>query len=134
MKYVLISTVVTGMLLAGAGIAAAQTSFNRPSRPGITDPYQTGLHVYSKTWADLNVAQKRVIPNPGDWYRYDVARGQMDLLQHAWQDGSFTRAQLINAINDVQFVLNQNHIADGDRQALEQDLNQLRDIRLRYGD
>jgi hypothetical protein len=73
------------------------------------------------------------VPNPGDWYRYDVARGEMDLLQNVWQNGSFTPAQLNDAIQDVQFVLNQNHIADGDRQALEQDLNQLRDIRLRYG-
>lgn len=133
MKRVFMPNVVITTLLLGAGMAAAQTGFTERGFPEVTDPYQNGLRVYSKTWADLNNAQKRVVPNPGDWYRYDVARGQMNLLQRTWQDGSFTRAQVIDAINDVQFVLKQNNIADSDRQALEQDLNQLRDIRLRYG-
>jgi hypothetical protein len=131
MKYVLIPIAVIGMLLTAAGVGQAQTTFNRPRA---SDPFQNGLKVYYKTWADLNTAQKNVAPYPGDWYRYAKAQGQMDLLERTWSDGSFTRAQLNDAISDVQFVLQVNNISDQDRQALEQDLNQLRDVRIQYGD
>ena len=70
--------------------------------------------------------------NPGDWYRFDVARGQMDLLERTWQDGSFTRAQINDAINDVQLVLTFNNVSDRDREVLSGDLDQLRNIRLQF--
>ena len=134
MKHVFIPSAVIAMLLMAAAFGAAQTSFNRPRKPGVNDPYQSGLKVYYKTWADLNAAQKNVEPYPGDWYRFDKALGQMDLLERAWRDGSYTRAQLNDAISDVRFVLRVNNVSNQDRQVLEQDLNQLRDVRIRYGD
>jgi len=132
MQRVFIPNAVMAMLLA-AGMGAAQTTFNRPPSSGLADPYESGLRIYNRTWADLNNAQKSAVPNPGDWYRFDQARGQMDLLARTWQDGSFTKAQLYDAIDQLQFVLSQNHILDRDRRVLQQDLNQLRDIRLRFG-
>lgn len=133
MKHVFISTAVIAMLLTAAGPGQAQTTFNRPTRPSVNDPYQSGLKLYYKTWADLNAAQKNVVPYPGDWYRFDKALGEMDLLERTWSDGSYTRGQLNDAINDVRFVLRVNNITAQDRQVLEQDLNQLRDVRIRYG-
>jgi hypothetical protein len=133
MKFFLIPSSVIATLLLAATLAPAQTTFNRPGPPAVTDPYDSGLRLYYKTWADLNDAQKRVVPYPGDWYRYDVARGRMDLLERTWQDGSFTRSQLNDAIDDLQFVLKVNNLSDQDRKVLLQDLNQLRDIRIRYG-
>jgi hypothetical protein len=130
MRSVLIPIIT--MLLLAVGLAPAQTTFNRPNGPGATDPYEGGLKLYYKTWADLNDAQKRVIPYPGDWYRFEKARGQIDLLERTWSDGSFTRAQLSDAINDVQFVLRVNNISGRDREVLQRDLNQLRDIRIQY--
>lgn len=130
--FLILKNVMAALLLA-AVVAPAQIGITERGYPEVTDPYQSGLKLYYKTWADLNDAQKHVVPNPGDWYRFDVARGQMDLLARTWQDGSFTRAQLNDAINDLQFVLRNNHVSDRDRAVLEQDLNQLRDIRLRYG-
>ncbi len=126
---------VIAMLLA-APLAMTQTTFNRPNlnQPSANDPYQSGLKLYYKTWADLNAAQKNVAPYPGDWYRFDQALGQMDLLERTWSDGSYTRAQLNEAIDDVQFVLRVDNLSSQDRQALDQDLNQLRDVRIRYGD
>ena len=124
---------VTATLLTAALPILAQSSFNRRSSPALTDPYQSGLKVYYKTWADLNDAQRRVAPNPGDWYRYDVARGQMDLLERTWSDGSFDGKQLNEAIADLRFVLDVNHLAPLDRDILAADLNQLRDIRIQYG-
>jgi hypothetical protein len=126
------SAAVVTLLLTWA-TAGAQTQFNRRSYPNVNDAYQSGLKTYYKTWADLNRAQYRVAANPGDWYRASTAQGQMDLLERTWQDGSFDRAQLNQAISDVQFVLRFNSISTRDREALAQDLEQLRDIRARYG-
>lgn len=57
----------------------------------------------------------------------------MDLLERTWQDASFTRSQLTDAISDVQLVLNINNIARHDRKALAADLEQLQNIRIQYG-
>ena len=133
MKHFLVP--VAAMLLSWltlAQTAPAQTRFTQRGFPNVEDAYQSGLTTYYKTWADLNDAQKRAAPYPGDWYRFDVARGRMNLLERTWQDGSFDRSQLNDAINDVQFVLNINDISPADRKVLGQDLEQLRDIRLRY--
>jgi hypothetical protein len=129
-KHVFVPTAVIAMLLSAAGWGQAQATFNRPAT---SDPYQSGLKLYYKTWLDLNTARSAVVPYPGDWYRFDQALGQMDLLERTWRDGSFTQAQLNGAIDDVRFVLRVNNLSESNRQALEQDLNQLRDVRLRYG-
>ena len=124
---------VIATLLLGGLLASAQTRFTQRGYPDVTDAYQSGRNLYYKTWADLNQAQKGVVANPGDWYRSDVARGQMDLLERTWQDGTFEHSQIDNAINDVQFVLRFNNASTRDRDALARDLDQLRDIRVRYG-
>ena len=131
MRHSLMPVIAT--LLLGGLLASAQTRFTQRGYPDVTDAYQSGRNLYYKTWADLNQAQKGVVANPGDWYRFDVARGQMDFLERTWQDGTFDRAQINDAINDVQFVLKFNNIPTRDREALAQDLDQLRDIRVRYG-
>lgn len=113
--------------------AGAQTQFNRRSYPNVTNAYQTGLRTFYKTWSDLNQTQNRVAMNPGDGYRVATAQGQMDLLERTWQDGSFDRAQMNNAISDVQFVLKFNDMSSQNREALTQDLEQLRDLRVKYG-
>lgn len=118
-------------LLAGASAQAQSTGFTQRGFP--TDPYMTGVKLYSKTWTDLNQAQKRAVANPGDWYRYDVARGQMDLLQRTWADGTFDRAQLNAAISDLQQILQFNNLAPRDRDVVAGDLEQMRDLRINYG-
>lgn len=130
MQHGFIPTAVIAVLITAAGLGQAQSTFNRPAT---SDPYQSGLKVYYKTWADLNAARKNVVPYPGDWYRVDKALGQMDLLERTWSDGSYTTAQLNEAIDDVRFVLRVNNLSSQDRETLEADLNQLRNIRIRYG-
>ncbi|HTC87598.1 MAG TPA: hypothetical protein VK686_04825 [Bryobacteraceae bacterium] len=132
MKRYLIRSMVIATLLAGSGTVWAQTSFNQRSYPNVTDVYQSGLKAYYKTWSDLNHAQKGRVGNPGDWYRFDVARGQIDLLERTWQDGSLTRAQINDAIDDVQLVLTFNNVSDRDREVLSGDLEQLRNIRIQF--
>ena len=132
MKRYLIRGIVIATLLVGSGAVWAQTSVTQRSYPNVTDAYQSGLKAYYKTWSDLNHAQKGRLGNPGDWYRFDVARGQMDLLERTWQDGSFARAQINDAIDDVQLVLTFNNVSDRDREVLSGDLDQLRNIRLQF--
>ncbi len=132
MQRLTIPKIVISILLLMATTAAAQsTRFTQRDYPPVTDSYQSGLNLYYKTWSDLSQAQQRVAPYPGDGYRFDVARGRMDLLERTWTDGSFDRSQLNDAINDVQFVLNINNIAAQDRKDLAADLEQLRDLRVR---
>jgi hypothetical protein len=129
-RFLTLSIAIVTLLLAGIS-AEAQSRFTQRDYPGVTDAYQSGLNLYYKTWSDLDQAQKRVVPYPGDGYRFDVARGHVDLLERTWQDGSFDRSQLNDAIDDVQFVLNINNVSAQDRKALAGDLEQLRDLRVR---
>jgi hypothetical protein len=128
------SAAVITLLLAWTSAEAQSPNFTLRSYPDVTDSYQSGLKTYYKTWGDLNEAQKHVAAYPGDWYRFDVARGQMDLLERTWENGRFDRAEINTAIDNVQLVLKFNNLAPGDRQALAADLDGLRDIRLRYGE
>ncbi len=124
-RFLTLSIAIATLLLAGIS-ADAQSRFTQRDYPNVTDAYQSGLNLYYKTWSDLDQAQKRVAPYPGDGYRFDVARGHMDLLERTWQDGSFD-----DAIDDVQFVLNINNVSAQDRKALAGDLEQLRNLRVR---
>jgi two-component SAPR family response regulator len=134
MKYVLTqSIIVAALLLPVSSVNAQSIRFMQRGYPDVTDAYQSGRNLYNRTWADLNQAQQRVAPYPGDWYRFDVARGQMDLLERTWQDGSFNRAQLNDAISDVQQVLQFNNVSSQDHEKLARDLEHLRDIRVRFG-
>jgi hypothetical protein len=127
------SIAIVTLLLAGTVAEAQSTRFAQRGSPDVTDDYHSALNVYYKTWSDLNQAQKQVVGNAGDWYRYEVARGQMDFLERTWEDGTFDRAQVNDAISDVEFVLKFNNLSSQDRNALARDLDQLRDIRMRYG-
>jgi hypothetical protein len=133
-RYLIPSAAVITSLLAWTTADAQSQNFTLRSYPDVTDAYQSGLKTYYKTWGDLNQAQKHVVAYPGDWYRFDVARGQMDLLERTWENGSSDRGQINTAIDNVQFVLRFNNLAAEDHKLLAADLEQLRDIRLRYGD
>ena len=117
------------MLLVAAGASDAQ-SLRFHGQAYAPDPYQSGLNTYYKTWSDLDLAQRRVAAYPGDGYRFDVAMGQMDLLERTWKDGSYNRTQLNEALADLQFVLRFNNIAPQDRTRLAQDLERLHNIRI----
>jgi hypothetical protein len=125
---------VMAMLVVLASAAGAQSvRFSQQPYTNAPDAYQRGMNAYYKTWSDLNQAQKRVAPYPGDWYRYEVARGQMDLLERTWKDGSYDNDQLNQAATDVQMVLDNNNLSAQDRSVLAQDLEQLHDLRIQYG-
>lgn len=56
----------------------------------------------------------------------------MDRLQQTWQDGSYTRSQLNDAISHLQLVLDWNHLSPGSRDLLAADLECLRDFRVKH--
>jgi hypothetical protein len=98
----------------------------------VTDAYQDGLNLYRAVWSHLNHAQQRIASNPGDWYRFDVARGQMELLERTWKSGSCDRSQMDDAIFDVGLVVDNNNISPGDRKLLLNDMEKLRVNRVKY--
>ncbi len=79
--------------------------------------------------ADLNHAY-------GEWHFSDADR---DRLNHSekelrdfvtkWETGKFDKGQLDGAIDSVQHVLDNNRMPVGDRDALSEDLSQLRKMR-----
>lgn len=131
-RFLTVSAMTITFLLTGIGLGAQTTGVTERGYPNATDAYQSGMKLYYRTWADLNQAQKHAIANPGDWYRYDVARGQMDLLERTWKDGTFTRAQINEGISELQQILQFNNLTATDRDAVGRDLEHLRDIRINY--
>lgn len=132
-RLLMLGAATVTLVSAAASVEAQSTGFTQRGYPNDTDAYQRGMKLYYKTWADLNDAQRRAVSNPGDWYRYDVARGQMDLLERAWQDGTFDRAQLNAAISDLQQVLQFNNLSAQDRETVARDLEGMRNLRINYG-
>jgi hypothetical protein len=92
------------------------------------DAYQSGLALTRQVKMDIDRAEKNPEPNPGDHYRFATARGEIDRLQQNWQDGSYTRAQLNDAISHLQLVLDWNQLSPGSRDLLAADLERLRDF------
>ena len=96
------------------------------------DTYQQGMNLYGTVWSHLDQAQKHIAPYPGDWYRWDLARGQMDLLERGWKAGSCDRAQVSTAITDLQLIVDNNNLSSADRKILRSDVEKLRDNQLKY--
>ncbi|MGP0071477.1 MAG: hypothetical protein ACLPWF_06040 [Bryobacteraceae bacterium] len=125
-------TLIATLLPIGPAAMAQSIRFSERQTPAVTDVYQEGENLFYSAWSNLDQAQGRAAPNPGDWYRLDVARGQMELLERTWSDGSYQRSQIDAAISDLQRVLDDNNILPRDRRVLAADLEKLRDNRAKY--
>ncbi len=130
-----ILTALAGAALLLGSTAGAQppiASYRQNGLPNYApDAYQSGLTLMSKVKADIDRAKNNPDPYPGDHYRFATARGEMDRLQHTWQNGSYTRSQLNDAIFHLELVLDNNHISPNSRALLNGDLERLRDLRVR---
>jgi len=115
---------------AGQPPVTGYTQRDFKSRP--LDAYQSGLALMRQVKTDIDRAEKNPEPNPGDHYRYATARGEMDRFQQAWEDGSYARSQLNDAISRLQLVLEWNHITPASRDLLAADLERLRDFCVKH--
>src|SRR5580658_8273419 len=110
-------------LLAAATLAHAQFGPEPKYDAGSVSVLVDRVH------ADLNHAY-------GEWHFSDADR---DRLNHSekelrdfakkWEAGKFDKGQLDGAIDSVQHVLDNNKMPTGDRDALSEDLSQLRRMR-----
>jgi len=131
MRKIIVNSLLSTALLLGWD-AAAQTPVTgytqRDFKSQPPDAYQSGLLLIRQAKTDLDRATKNSEPNPGDHYRYAMARGELDRFQQTWEDGTYTRSQLNDAISRLQLVLNWNHLTPAGRDLLAADLERLRDF------
>jgi hypothetical protein len=127
--------------IAGAGVLFGLTANAQTPATGYTehdlqkqtgDTYQSGLALFRSVRADLQRAQRNDYPFPGDHYRFAQSMGDLDRLQMTWQQGSIDRAQVNQAIFQLQLVLNNNDLSTTSRASLTADLERLRDFRAQY--
>lgn len=127
--------------MAGAAVLFGLAAYAQRPATGYTehnlqmqspDVYQNGLALFRSVRTDLQRAQRSSYPFPGDQYRFAQAMGEMDRLQMTWQQGSIDRAQVNEAIFQVQLVLNNNDLSTAGNASLNADLERLRDFRSKY--
>ena len=123
MRYVL------GLLLASL-TASAQYPYQRPydrdqysyNRDGRY--YNRGGDVFDRLRSDLDRAEANSYRHGGDRRRFDKVREEMSEFQRT---GS--RRELDDSISALQNVVNRNRLSNQDRDALGNDLDQLRAFR-----
>ena len=82
--------------------------------------------------ADLNHAYEGWRFSSGDRKRLDKAEENLRDFAKKWDRGKFDKGELDEAIGSVQHVLDNNHLPQRDRAALDSDVGQLRAMREAY--
>jgi hypothetical protein len=124
---------VLGLLLAGVSLVAmasvARAQFGPPN--GRYQP-QSISALIARVHEDLNHGYAVWHLSHGDRDRLTHAERQLrDFAKH-WERGKFDKRNLDGAIGAVQHVLNDNHLAGRERDALFNDVEELRRMREAY--
>ncbi len=82
--------------------------------------------------ADLDQAEATASAFNGDVARISTAREDLNLFQHRLNEGDYDARVLTETIVSVQRVLDHNPLYSHTRNALTDDLSQLRDLRAGY--
>jgi hypothetical protein len=89
--------------------------------------------MFDRIRADLYRAQTNAYPNYlGDGSRFDVARNELNQLEHRWDQGRYDTSEFDNTFSAVQMVLNDNRLIPHDRDVLSADLSRLLEFRADY--
>src|ERR1051325_4837706 len=78
---------------------------------------------------DLDHAYTRFHFSSSDRDRLNNAEKELRDFAKKWENGKFDKGQLDGAISSIQHVLDENKLREEDRDALSQDLTQLRRMR-----
>ncbi len=135
MRKIMVSSLLGTALFLGWNAAAQPPVTGYTQRDSAVQPldaYQSGFTLLRQAKRDLDRAAKNPAPNPGDHYRFATARGELDRFEQTWEDGTYTRIQLNDAISRLQLVLDWNHITPGGRDLLAADLERLRDFAVKH--
>ncbi len=126
MRHFVQAFIMTASLVAFAAVAQAQWGRDGAYRPESVSALIDRVH------ADLNRGY-------GVWH---ISHGDRDRLTHAehqlrdfakdWRRGKFDKGDLDDSISAIQHVLDNNHLNGRERDALSEDVSQLRRMREAY--
>ncbi len=107
-------------------LALAQNGPRGSYEPGAVSALIDKVHV------DLNHAYGAWHFSSGDRKRLDNAEKQLRDFSIKWNRGKFDKGELNDAISSIQHVLDNNHLPPADRDAIDMDVTQLRNLREAY--
>ena len=81
---------------------------------------------------DLNHGYEVWKVSGNDRKRLNHAGEELRDFAHQWHEGKFDKGKLDDSIGAIQHVLNDNHLSGGERDALWNDVEQLRHMREAY--
>ena len=85
--------------------------------------------MFDRIRADLDRASSSYFSGPGDRYRINAAREQLNDIQNIMSSGSFDQRELNQAIFSLRRVVNDNRLSDQSREDLQRDLELMRELR-----
>ena len=87
--------------------------------------------LFDRVRADLDQAASSFTNGPGDRFRLNAARQQVNDIQNLVSSGNFDERELQQAIGALRRVVNNNRLSDRTRDDLERDLERMRELRWR---
>ena len=118
---------VTALILMGC-FSLAHAQFNDPHR---YDAHSVSVLV-DRVHSDLNHAYGGWHFSNDDRERLNHAEKELREFSRKWSDGKFDKGQLDDAIGSIQGVLDHNKLPQQDRDAISDDVAQLRRMREAY--
>jgi hypothetical protein len=114
------------MLLGGATLGRAQFDTEPKYDAGSVSALVDRVHT------DLTNTYERFHFSSGDRDRLNKAEKELREFTKKWQNGKFDKGQLDDSIASIQHVLDDNKMRHEDRNALDDDISQLRKMREAY--
>jgi hypothetical protein len=105
------------------------------AQPGpTTGPYEPSSvnALVEKVHTDLNQGYEHWRLSGADKNRLNNAEKKLRDFAHEWERGKFNKGELDESISAIQHVLDNNHLAGAERDALWRDVEDLRHMREAY--
>jgi len=118
--------IVAAMAAAGTLAMAQYGPEGGPYQPDSVSSLIDRVHT------DLNQGYTVWKMHGGDRDRLNGAEKELREFSQQWRSGKFDKGKLDHAISSVQHVLDNNHLAGQERDALSTDVDQLRGMREAY--
>lgn len=120
------------LFTAGLALLAASLAYPQWGPPG--GPYQPDsvTALVDRVHTDLNRGYRVWGLSHGDRDRLNNAERQLRDFEKKWRRGKFDKGELDESIAAVQHVLDNNHLTGAERDALWDDVTQLRNMREAY--
>ncbi len=127
MRQILHFSLCAAVLVGMSTLAHAQYGpANGPYQPSAVD------HLVDQVHTDLNAGYDHWKLKKDDRERLNKAEAKLRSFAQNWEHGKFDKGDLDDAIGTVQKILNDNHLTGSERDALSQDVDQLRHMREAY--